>query len=80
MAYLAVILATPQGAFAWGREGHQIIVIVAEHFIGDLHQPLHDEDNGDKGGNTRHVIFDGHPHNLYWVWDAGLLQQSPSDS
>ena len=167
VAYLAVILAIPQGAFAWGREGHQIIVIVAEHcmrpetatrmrellapespeeasvwadeyrhdhpetgpwhyidipladskidlarecpngdcviakteqflavlrdpnvdknakaqalkfvihFVGDLHQPLHDEDNGDKGGNTRHVIFDGHPDNLHWVWDTGLLQ------
>ena len=33
VAYLAVILATPQGAFAWGREGHQIIVIVAEHYM-----------------------------------------------
>ena len=44
------------------------------HFVGDLHQPLHDEDNGDKGGNTRHVTFDGHPGNLHWVWDTGLLQ------
>jgi hypothetical protein len=44
------------------------------HFVGDLHQPLHDEDNGDKGGNTRHVIFDGHPDNLHWGWDTGLLQ------
>ena len=33
VAYLAVVLATPQGAFAWGREGHQIIVIVAEHYM-----------------------------------------------
>jgi hypothetical protein len=23
----------PQGAFAWGREGHEIIVMVAEHYI-----------------------------------------------
>jgi len=167
VAYLAVIMVTPQGAFAWGREGHQTIVIVAEHymhpetatrmrellapespeeasvwaddyrnghretapwhyidipladskidlarecpngdcviakteqflavlkdlnadknakaqalrfvihFVGDLHQPLHDEDNDDKGGNTRQVIFDGHPDNLHWVWDTGLLQ------
>jgi hypothetical protein len=44
------------------------------HFVGDLHQPLHDEDNGHKGGNTRHVIFDGHPDNLHWLWDTGLLQ------
>jgi hypothetical protein len=33
VAYVAVILAIPQGAFAWGREGHQIIVIVAEHYV-----------------------------------------------
>jgi hypothetical protein len=25
------------------------------HFVGDLHQPLHDEDNGDRGGNERGV-------------------------
>jgi hypothetical protein len=33
VAFLAVILATPQGAFAWGREGHPTIVIVAEHYM-----------------------------------------------
>ena len=44
------------------------------HFVGDLHQPLHDEDNGDEGGNTRDVIFDGHRDNLHRVWDTGLLQ------
>ena len=44
------------------------------HFIGDMHQPLHDEDDGDEGGNRRHVIFDGHPDNLHWVWDSGLLK------
>jgi hypothetical protein len=44
------------------------------HFVGDMHQPLHDEDDGDKGGNARHVIFHGHPDNLHWVWDTGLLE------
>jgi S1/P1 Nuclease len=44
------------------------------HFIGDLHQPLHDEDDRDKGGNTRHVIFDGRPDNLHWIWGTGLLE------
>jgi len=43
------------------------------HFVGDMHQPLHDEDDGDKGGNERHVMFDGRPDNLHWVWDTGLL-------
>ncbi len=33
VAYLAVILAMPQRGFAWGREGHQITVIVAEHYM-----------------------------------------------
>jgi len=33
VTYLAVILAIPGSAFAWGREGHQIIVIVAGHFM-----------------------------------------------
>ncbi len=49
------------------------------HFIGDLHQPLHDADNGDKGGNGRHVIFDGKPDNLHWVWDTGLLEHINSN-
>jgi hypothetical protein len=33
MAYLAAILPITQRAFAWGREGHQIIVILAQHYM-----------------------------------------------
>jgi len=44
------------------------------HFVGDMHQPLHVEDNGDKGGNRMYVVFERHPDNLHWVWDAGLLE------
>jgi hypothetical protein len=44
------------------------------HFVGDLHQPLHDEDHGDKGGNTRYVVFERHPDNLHWIWGNGLLE------
>ena len=33
MAYLAAVVPITQRAFAWGREGHQIKVIVAEHYI-----------------------------------------------
>jgi S1/P1 Nuclease len=36
---------------------------------------LHDEDDGDKGGNERHVIFDGKPDNLDRIWDKGLLER-----
>ena len=44
-----------------------------------MHQPLHDEDNGDKGGNSRHVIFEGKLDNLRWVWDTGLLRDINRD-
>jgi len=43
------------------------------HFAGGLHHPLH-EDNGDKGGNTRQVISDGHPGNPRWMRDTGPRQ------
>lgn len=67
--FLAV-LRDPKADQAPKAEALEFVV----HFIGDLHLPLHDEDNGDKGGNTRQVVFDGHSDNLHWVWDTGLLQ------
>jgi hypothetical protein len=44
------------------------------HFVGDLHQPLHDEDNGSRGGKTREVLFDNHTDDLHWLGDSLLLQ------
>jgi S1/P1 nuclease len=67
--YLAV-LKDPNGDRKAKAQALKFVI----HFVGDLHQPLHDEDNGDKGGNTRHVIFDGHLNNLHWLWNTGLLQ------
>jgi hypothetical protein len=67
--FLAV-LKDPDADKAAKAEALRFVV----HFVGDLHQPLHDEDNRDKGGNGRHVIFDGKPDNLHWVWDTGLLE------
>lgn len=46
------------------------------HFIGDLHQPLHVTDDGDRGGNDRPVTFLGTPRNLHQVWDGELIQAS----
>jgi hypothetical protein len=43
------------------------------HFIGDMHQPLHCEDNNDRGGNSVQVQFFGRRSNLHSVWDSGLL-------
>ena len=66
--YFLGILRDPKADRASKAEALKFVV----HFVGDMHQPLHDEDNGDKGGNERHVIFDGKPDTLHWVWDTGL--------
>jgi hypothetical protein len=44
------------------------------HFVGDLHQPLHCEDNGDRGGNDVPVVFLHGRTNLHALWDSGLLR------
>jgi len=43
------------------------------HFVGDMHQPLHDSDDKDKGGNDVRVIYNGRNMNLHSLWDSGLL-------
>jgi hypothetical protein len=43
------------------------------HFLGDLHQPLHVADDGDRGGNRRVVWLEGDSMNLHQVWDGELL-------
>jgi len=42
------------------------------HFTGDIHQPLHAGDRGDRGGNDVKLTFLGRQSNLHSVWDTGL--------
>lgn len=44
------------------------------HFVGDLHQPLHVADDGDRGGNERDVVFLGRRTDLHKVWDGELVE------
>jgi hypothetical protein len=47
------------------------------HLAGDIHQPLHCADrNGDKGGNTRLVMYPGQreAQSLHMVWDTWLVR------
>jgi len=44
------------------------------HFIGDIHQPLHDEAL-DVGGNSITVTFDGKSTNLHSVWDSSIAEK-----
>jgi hypothetical protein len=46
------------------------------HFLGDLHQPLHTTDDGDRGGNLRLVYLAGDSTNLHKVWDGQILERA----
>lgn len=56
------------------------------HFLGDLHQPLHDTSNNDRGGNCVPVDFFGNPPqefpnesfrpNLHGIWDTDLVTKA----
>jgi hypothetical protein len=48
------------------------------HLVGDIHQPLHAADNGDRGGNLVQVALVGvrtrGRENLHRVWDSDLVR------
>ena len=57
------------------------------HFVGDLHQPLHCADDGDRGGNEKWLRYRG-PHgtwhhylwvNLHGFWDNLLEPRATAD-
>jgi hypothetical protein len=44
------------------------------HFVADVHQPLHAEDNDDKGGNAVRTGIGHERSNLHRVWDVDVVQ------
>jgi hypothetical protein len=46
------------------------------HLVGDIHQPLHDADNDDQGGNCTAMQFfsEDRPANLHAIWDYKLIE------
>ena len=44
------------------------------HFVADVHQPLHAEDNDDKGGNEVRVEIGRERANLHRVWDVDVVE------
>src|SRR5262249_40785687 len=63
------VLADPKASRDARAEALRFLI----HFMGDLHQPLHDADNHDRGGSQRLVTFVGHETNLHKVWDGELI-------
>jgi hypothetical protein len=49
------------------------------HFVGDLHQPLHAGDRGDRGGTDLEVEYFGSAFNLHRIWDTEILSRMNSD-
>jgi hypothetical protein len=56
------------------------------HLIGDIHQPLHAADRGDRGGNKVQVSFfgqrDNPPYgslNLHAIWDVQMVSRLIAD-
>jgi hypothetical protein len=61
------------------------------HFVGDIHQPLHDTTNNDRGGNcvpveffgaepqTRNPQSESYSPNLHSVWDSGIVGRMAGD-
>lgn len=54
------------------------------HFVADVHQPMHDVSNADRGGNCVPVTYLGRPPrrssngkyvpNLHQIWDSGVIK------
>jgi hypothetical protein len=66
------VLADPAASAEERAEALRFLI----HFMGDLHQPLHVADDGDRGGNERAVTFLGHATDLHKVWDGELIDSS----
>ncbi|MGH9687224.1 MAG: S1/P1 nuclease [Candidatus Acidiferrales bacterium] len=75
------VLKNPRASAAARADALRFVI----HFVGDIHQPLHDVTNNDLGGNCVPVEFFGErpretsaaresfSSNLHWVWDVGLI-------
>ncbi|MCX5787606.1 MAG: hypothetical protein NTX64_03715 [Elusimicrobia bacterium] len=73
-------LATLKDPAASTRD-KQMALMYLVHFVGDLHQPLHNADDGDHGGNAKLVWFlqSKRSHkktNLHHIWDNMLVKDS----
>jgi nuclease S1 len=56
------------------RRERQHALLFLIHFVGDLHQPLHVGDNGDRGGNLTQIQFLDSGTNLHRLWDSDLIR------
>jgi len=60
----------------WGAAGDLSFLI---HFVGDIHQPLHAANDGDRGGNCVPVDSRSREKNLHAVWDTTVVRRLEYD-
>jgi S1/P1 Nuclease len=72
----ATVLANPN---ATARDRLEALKFVT-HFVGDVHQPLHAEDNHDHGGNMIHVVNYPHYASLHRLWDTDMIEADDPDA
>jgi hypothetical protein len=50
------------------------------HFVADVHQPLHAEDNEDRGGNQVRVAIGRYRATLHRIWDGDVVEALGHDT
>ncbi|GAA1481917.1 S1/P1 nuclease [Gordonia sinesedis] len=68
------IMADRSAPLAERRQALKFVV----HFVGDIHQPMHDGYARDRGGNETRVTYEGRDTNMHSLWDSGLLRSGES--
>lgn len=56
------------------REDKALALRFVVHIVGDLHQPLHNGNGTDRGGNQFKLKWFGDDTNLHSVWDTALIE------
>jgi hypothetical protein len=75
IAEYRAVLASTDAPTARRREAVRYLV----HLVGDLHQPLHVADHGDRGGNDVAITPPGREQvTLHGFWDDYLIEQAMS--
>jgi len=57
-------------------EHRQLALRFIVHIVGDLHQPLHNGREGDRGGNSVKLKWFGRDTNLHAIWDTMLIDET----
>jgi len=70
------VLADPSATAPQRLEALKWVV----HLVGDIHQPLHAEDNNDRGGNQVAALGFDQPVSLHAIWDTQMIEAEDPDA